>query len=118
MPCVPVFPVVPCVPGPPPSLPLDPYTYKVDVSGTVIPTPSSTFKGPYNVAFMLLDISTLEAICFGVANDPYMVNDPGSSVIVLATPPTAKSIDPLTVGIATLEFPFTISLVLATTPVN
>jgi hypothetical protein len=44
----------------------------------------------------------------GVAKDPYMVNDPGSITRVLATPPTANSIDPLAIGIVTFDVPFSI----------
>ena len=55
---------------------MDPIIYKVLLVGTVIPTPSSTFSGPYSTAFTFGDTVTLEAMCFGVAKVPYMVNDP------------------------------------------
>jgi hypothetical protein len=55
---------------------MDPIIYKVLLVGTVILTPSSTFSGPYSTAFTFGDTVTLEAICFGVAKVPYMVNDP------------------------------------------
>ena len=92
--------------------------YKVLLEGTVILIPVATVNGPYNMAFTLLDIVTLEAIILGVANEPYMVNEPGSITRVLPTPPIANSIDPLLIGIATFDVPLTISLVLAKTPVN
>ena len=84
--------------------------YKVLLVGTVIPTPSSTFSGPYNTAFTFGDIVTLEAIVSGVANAPYMVNDPGSITSVLAAPCTANRIAPPGSGILILLLPLTTAL--------
>ena len=82
-------------------------------------TPSATEIGPNNMAFTLGDMYTLEAIVFGVANDPYMVNEPGSMVRVLATPLMANSMDPLGTGMVMLLLPFCTALVgPATTLVN